>query len=98
FRSSAQAESRDTRHPSRRVPRPARAGTRRTSNLPRGRTCPAVYIARAEVRSAAMPDLGVQSAADLKQQIEAERAGVPFLLYRDADQRQQLWLFSDEIE
>lgn len=45
-----------------------------------------------------MPDQGLQSAAELKQQIEAERAGVPFLVYRDAEQRQQLFLFSDELE
>jgi pSer/pThr/pTyr-binding forkhead associated (FHA) protein len=45
-----------------------------------------------------MPDQGVQSAADLKQQIEAERAGVPFLVYRDAEQHQHLFLLSDEFE
>ena len=45
-----------------------------------------------------MPDQGVQSAADLKQQIEAERAGVPFLVYRDAEQHQHLFLLSDEVE
>jgi len=45
-----------------------------------------------------MPDQGVQSAADLKQQIEAERAGVPFLVYRDAEQHQHLFLLSDELE
>jgi pSer/pThr/pTyr-binding forkhead associated (FHA) protein len=45
-----------------------------------------------------MPDQGVQSAADLKQQIEAERAGVPFLVYRDAKQHQHLFLLSDELE
>jgi pSer/pThr/pTyr-binding forkhead associated (FHA) protein len=44
-----------------------------------------------------MPDQGVQSAADLKQQIEAERAGVPFLVYRDAEQHQQLFPFSDDL-
>lgn len=43
-----------------------------------------------------MADRGVQSALELKAQIEAQRAGVPFLLWRDGEDRQQVLVLSDE--
>jgi pSer/pThr/pTyr-binding forkhead associated (FHA) protein len=41
----------------------------------------------------ANPPAGAQSISELKARIEAERAGQPFLLYRDGDDRQQLFSF-----
>jgi hypothetical protein len=40
----------------------------------------------------------VQSASDLKEQIEAARGGVPFLVYRDADDRQQIFALRPELD
>jgi DNA-binding CsgD family transcriptional regulator len=45
-----------------------------------------------------MEENRLQSASELKAQIEAERQGMPFLVYRDADDSQQLFMLSDEIE
>jgi pSer/pThr/pTyr-binding forkhead associated (FHA) protein len=45
-----------------------------------------------------MADKPMQSAGELKAQIEAERAGVPFLVYQDGDGCQQLLLLSAELE
>jgi pSer/pThr/pTyr-binding forkhead associated (FHA) protein len=39
----------------------------------------------------ANPPADAQSVSDLKARVEAERAGRPFLLYRDGDDRQQLF-------
>jgi pSer/pThr/pTyr-binding forkhead associated (FHA) protein len=39
------------------------------------------------------PPADAQSVSDLKARFEAERAGRPFLLYRDGDDRQQLFFF-----
>jgi pSer/pThr/pTyr-binding forkhead associated (FHA) protein len=41
----------------------------------------------------ANPPADAQSVSDLKARVEAERAGRPFLLYRDGDDRQQLFVF-----
>lgn len=41
----------------------------------------------------ANPPAGAQSISEMKARIEAERAGQPFLLYRDGDDRQQLFTF-----
>jgi pSer/pThr/pTyr-binding forkhead associated (FHA) protein len=41
----------------------------------------------------ANPPADAQSVSDLKARVEAERAGRPFLLYRDGDDRQQLFFF-----
>jgi len=41
----------------------------------------------------ANPAADAQSVSDLKARAEAERAGRPFLLYRDGDDRQQLFFF-----
>ena len=41
----------------------------------------------------ANPAADAQSVSDLKARVEAERAGRPFLLYRDGDDRQQLFFF-----
>jgi hypothetical protein len=40
----------------------------------------------------------VQSASDLKAQIEAARDGVPFLVYRDGEDRQQIFALAPELE
>jgi pSer/pThr/pTyr-binding forkhead associated (FHA) protein len=40
----------------------------------------------------------VQSAAELKAQIEAERGGLPFLVYRDAEQTQQIFPLTTDLE
>jgi DNA-binding CsgD family transcriptional regulator len=40
----------------------------------------------------------VQSASDLKAQIEAARDGVPFLVYRDGQDRQQIFPLRPELE
>jgi FHA domain-containing protein/regulatory LuxR family protein len=40
----------------------------------------------------------MQSPSELKAQIEAERAGVPFLVLRDGEDRQQLFVLSGELE
>jgi pSer/pThr/pTyr-binding forkhead associated (FHA) protein len=45
-----------------------------------------------------MADKPMQSAVELKAQIEAERTGVPFLVYRDGAERQQLFMLADVIE
>lgn len=39
-----------------------------------------------------------QSAPELKAQIEAERAGLPFLVYRDGDDRQQIFALSTSLK
>ena len=44
-------------------------------------------------RVAANPPAGTRSVTELKARIDAERAGQPFLLYRGADDRQQLFFF-----
>jgi pSer/pThr/pTyr-binding forkhead associated (FHA) protein len=41
----------------------------------------------------ANPPADAQSVSDMKARVEAERAGRPFLLYRDAEDRQQLFFF-----
>ncbi len=41
----------------------------------------------------ANPPAGAQSISEMKARIEAERAGRPFLLYRDGDDKQQLFTF-----
>jgi len=41
----------------------------------------------------ANPAAEAQSVSELKARVEAERAGRPFLLYRDGDDRQQLFFF-----
>jgi pSer/pThr/pTyr-binding forkhead associated (FHA) protein len=41
----------------------------------------------------ANPAAGAESVSELKARIEAERAGQPFLLYRDGDERQQVFSF-----
>ena len=40
----------------------------------------------------------MQTARELKAQIEAERNGVPFLIYRDGEQRQQIFELRDALE
>jgi hypothetical protein len=45
-------------------------------------------------RVAANPPAGTRSVTELKARIDAERAGQPFLLYRGADERQQLFFFA----
>jgi FHA domain len=45
-------------------------------------------------RVAANPPAGTRSVTELKARIDAERAGQPFLLYRGADDRQQLFFFA----
>jgi pSer/pThr/pTyr-binding forkhead associated (FHA) protein len=40
----------------------------------------------------------MQTPGELKAQIEAERAGVPFLVFRDGEQSQQLFILADGIE
>jgi DNA-binding CsgD family transcriptional regulator len=40
----------------------------------------------------------VQSASDLKAQIEAARDGVPFLVYRDGQDQQQIFALAPELE
>jgi DNA-binding CsgD family transcriptional regulator len=40
----------------------------------------------------------MQSPSELKAQIEAERAGIPFLVLRDGDDCQQLLVFSEDLE
>jgi pSer/pThr/pTyr-binding forkhead associated (FHA) protein len=45
-----------------------------------------------------MPDKSMQSASELKAQIEAERAGGPFLVYRDGDGQQRLFALADGQE
>jgi pSer/pThr/pTyr-binding forkhead associated (FHA) protein len=41
----------------------------------------------------ANPPADAESVSDLKARVEAERAGRPFLLYRDGDERQHLFFF-----
>ena len=41
----------------------------------------------------ANPPAGAQSASEMKARVEAEREGSSFLIYRDADERQQLFFF-----
>ena len=43
-------------------------------------------------------DTPVQSPVELKEQIEAEREGTPFLIYRDGDGAQRIFKLSDEVE
>ncbi len=43
-------------------------------------------------------DTPVQSPVELKAQIEAEREGTPFLIYRDGDGAQRIFKLSDEVE
>ena len=45
-------------------------------------------------RVAANPPAGTRSVTELKARIDAERAGQPFLLYRGADDEQQLFSFA----
>jgi len=45
----------------------------------------------------ANPPAGAQSISEMKARIEAERAGRPFLLYRDGDDKQQLFLFEPGV-
>jgi pSer/pThr/pTyr-binding forkhead associated (FHA) protein len=45
-----------------------------------------------------MADNALQSPSELKAQIEAERTGVPFLIFRDGDEAQRLFTLSDELE
>jgi FHA domain len=45
-------------------------------------------------RVAANPPAGIRSVTELKARIDAERAGQPFLLYRGADERQQLFFLA----
>src|SRR3977135_780623 len=40
----------------------------------------------------------VQSASELKAQIEAEREGLPFLVYRDGEERQQMFALSADLD
>jgi pSer/pThr/pTyr-binding forkhead associated (FHA) protein/DNA-binding CsgD family transcriptional regulator len=40
----------------------------------------------------------VQSARELKAQIEAEREGLPFLVYRDGEERQQIFALSTDLD
>jgi pSer/pThr/pTyr-binding forkhead associated (FHA) protein len=40
----------------------------------------------------------MQTPGELKAQIEAERAGVPFLVFRDGEQSQQLFMLADGLE
>jgi pSer/pThr/pTyr-binding forkhead associated (FHA) protein len=40
----------------------------------------------------------LQTATELKAQLESERAGIPFLLYQDGEGRQQILTLSDELE
>jgi len=40
----------------------------------------------------------MQSASELKAQIEAERAGLPFLLYRDGADEQQIFTLGEKLE
>ena len=40
----------------------------------------------------------VQSASELKAQIEAEREGLPFLVYRDGEERQQIFALSADLD
>jgi pSer/pThr/pTyr-binding forkhead associated (FHA) protein len=40
----------------------------------------------------------VRSASDLKAQIEAEREGLPFLVYGDGEERQQIFALADDVE
>jgi FHA domain/Bacterial regulatory proteins, luxR family len=46
----------------------------------------------------AMAEEPLQTATELKAQIEAERAGAPFLVYRDAEGTQHLFVLTDDIE
>jgi pSer/pThr/pTyr-binding forkhead associated (FHA) protein len=45
-----------------------------------------------------MAEEPLQTASELKAQIEAERGGVPFLVYRDGEGIQQLFVLSEGIE
>jgi len=40
----------------------------------------------------------VQSAGELKAQIEAERQGLPFLIYRDGQEQQRIFPLSDDLD
>lgn len=52
-----------------------------------------------EIMSAvsANPPADAQSISDLKARVEAERAGQPFLLFRDRDGRQRLFFFEPDV-
>jgi pSer/pThr/pTyr-binding forkhead associated (FHA) protein len=50
--------------------------------------------ARIIVRVPANPPADAQSSSDLNARVEAERSGQPFLLFRDRDDRQQLFVFA----
>ncbi len=43
-------------------------------------------------------DTPVQSPVELKEQIETEREGTPFLIYRDGEGAQRIFKLSDEVE
>jgi pSer/pThr/pTyr-binding forkhead associated (FHA) protein len=45
----------------------------------------------------ANPPAGAQSVSDFKTRFEAERAGRPFLLYRNGDDSQQLFVFEPDV-
>jgi pSer/pThr/pTyr-binding forkhead associated (FHA) protein len=45
-----------------------------------------------------MADKAMQSPSELKAQIEAERVGVPFLIFRNGEDEQQLFVLADELE
>jgi pSer/pThr/pTyr-binding forkhead associated (FHA) protein len=44
------------------------------------------------------PPVPLQSPVELQAQIEAERVGVPFLVYRDGGAEQRIFVLSDELE
>jgi pSer/pThr/pTyr-binding forkhead associated (FHA) protein len=45
-----------------------------------------------------IPAAPLQTAVELKAQIEAERVGLPFLIYRDGDERQQIFMLAADAE
>lgn len=45
-----------------------------------------------------LPKAPVQSAVELKAQIEAERQGLPFLVFRDGDGEQQIFPLGEDLE
>jgi FHA domain/Bacterial regulatory proteins, luxR family len=64
-----------------------------------------LFISRppAEVRSRGMtsehvPTAAMQSASELKAQIEAERDGLPFLVYRDGASQQQIFVLGHDLD
>ena len=44
------------------------------------------------------PSLRAVSPSELKEQLDAERSGVPFLVYRDGDGRRRIVLLGDELD